>query len=183
MSAGGYKIRNKEGIHFITFAVVEWVDVFTRKAYCDILLDSLRHCQKERGLYIHGWCLMSNHLHLVVSAKNEDTSEILRDFKKFTSKQIIKAILENKNESRKEWMLQIFKEQGEKNSRNSIYQFWRQDNQPKELFSLEFTWQKMNYMHNNPVASGLVEKAEDYLYSSARDYVGKGKGLLEIDPV
>ena len=90
MSAGGYKIRNKEGIHFITFAVVEWVDVFTRKAYCDILLDSLRHCQKERGLYIHGWCLMSNHLHLVVSAKNEDTSEILRDFKKFTSKQIIK---------------------------------------------------------------------------------------------
>jgi len=51
------------------------------------------------------------------------------------------------------------------------------------LFSLEFTWQKMNYMHNNPVASGLVEKAEDYLYSSARDYVGKGKGLLEIDPV
>ena len=80
-------------------------------------------------------------------------------------------------------MLQIFKEQGEKNSRNSIYQFWRQDNQPKELFSNGFTWQKMNYIHNNPVASGLVEKAEDYLYSSARDYVGKGKGLLEINTI
>ena len=183
MSTGGYKIRNPEGIHFITFAVVEWVDVFTRKAYCDILLDSLRHCQKERGLYIHGWCLMSNHLHLVVSAKNEDTSDILRDFKKFTSKQIIKAISENKSESRRDWMLQIFKEQGDKNSRNSFYQFWRQDNQPKELFSNGFTWQKMNYIHNNPIASGVVEKAEDYLYSSARDYVGKGKGLLEVDPI
>lgn len=67
MSVGGYKIRNPEAIHFITFAVVEWVDVFTRKVYCDIVLDSLRYCQKERGLYIHGWCLMSNHIHLVVS--------------------------------------------------------------------------------------------------------------------
>ncbi|MFN8294545.1 MAG: transposase [Chitinophagales bacterium] len=183
MSAGGYKIRNQEGIHFMTFAVVEWVDVFTRKVYCDIILDSLWHCQQERGLYIHGWCLMSNHLHLVVSAKNEDTSDILRDFKKFTSKQIIKAISESKSESRKEWMLQIFKAQGEKNSRNSVYQFWRQDNQPKELFSIGFTWQKMNYMHNNPVDSGLVEKPEDYLYSSAIDYMGKGKGLLDIHPI
>ena len=183
MPVGGYKIRNPEAIHFITFAVVEWVDVFTRKVYCDIVLDSLRHCQQERGLLIHGWCLMSNHIHLVVSAKNEDTSDILRNLKKFTSKQIIKTISENKNESRKDWMLQIFKEQGAKNSRNSVYQFWRQDNHPEELFSIGFTWQKMNYMHNNPVESGLVEKAEDYLYSSARDYVGKGKGLLEIYPI
>jgi REP element-mobilizing transposase RayT len=183
MSVGGYKIRNPEAIHFITFAVVEWVDVFTRKDYCDIVLDSLRHCQLERGLIIHGWCLMSNHIHLVVSAKNEDTSDILRDFKKFTSKQIIKAISENKSESRREWMLEIFKKQGEQNSRNIVYQFWRQDNQPKELFSIGFTWQKMNYMHDNPVVSGLVEKAEDYQYSSARDYVGKGKGLLEIHPI
>lgn len=136
MSAGGYKIRNKEGIHFITFAVVEWVDVFTRKAYCDILLDSLRHCQKERGLYIHGWCLMSNHLHLVVSAKNEDTSEILRDFKKFTSKQIIKAILENKNESRKEWMLQIFKEQGKKIAETAFISFGDRIISQKSFFRL-----------------------------------------------
>jgi REP element-mobilizing transposase RayT len=126
---------------------------------------------------------MSNHIHLVVSARNEDTSDILRDFKKFTGKQIIKAISKNKSESRKKWMLQIFKEQGEKYSRNSVYQFWRQDNQLKELFSIGFTWQKMNCIQNNPVESGLVEKAEDYRYSSARDYVGKGKGLLEIHPI
>jgi len=183
MPTGGYKIRNPEGIYFVTFAVVEWVDVFSRKEYRDIVLDSLRYCQKEKSLRIHGWCIMSNHIHLVISAKNEDTSDILRDFKKFTGKQIIKAITGNKSESRKDWMLQIFKEQGEKNSRNSIYQFWRQDNRPKELFSIGFTWQKMNYMHNNPVEAGLVDKAEDYLYSSARDYVGKRKGLLEIHPI
>lgn len=182
MSDGGYKIRNKEGIHFITFAVVEWVDVFTRKEYRDILLDSIRYCQKEKGLLIHAWCVMSNHVHLAISTKNNDTSDILRDFKKYTSKKFIGAIVENERESRREWMLQIFSTAGAVNSRNSTYQFWRQDNQPKELFSKRFTDQKLNYIHNNPVEAGIVEKAEDYLYSSARDYFyGKQCGLLEID--
>jgi len=86
MGEGGYKIRDKEGIHFVTFAVVEWVDVFTRKEYRDILLDSLSHCQQEKGLLLHSWCLMSNHVHLVVSAKEHNISDILRDFKKYTGK-------------------------------------------------------------------------------------------------
>ena len=100
MGEGGYKLRDKEGIHFVTLAVTEWVDVFTRKEYRDILLDSIRHCQNEKGLILYAWCLMSNHVHLVVSAKNNDTSDILWDFKKFTSKQIIKAIQEHPVESR-----------------------------------------------------------------------------------
>ena len=76
MSESGYKIRNKEGIHFVTFAVVDWVDVFTRKEYKDILIESLKHCQRERGLLIYSWCIMSNHVHLVVSAKQNDTSDV-----------------------------------------------------------------------------------------------------------
>jgi len=91
MSEGGYKIRNKKEIHFITFAVVEWLDVFTRKEYRDILLESLRFCQKEKGLLLHGWCIMSNHVHLIASARNENLSDILRDFKKFTSKKLRRA--------------------------------------------------------------------------------------------
>jgi REP element-mobilizing transposase RayT len=125
---------------------------------------------------------MSNHVHLVVSAKNNDTSEILRDFKKFTSKEIIKSIGANEQESRREWMLELFKKAGNANSRKNVYQFWRQDNQPKELFSEKFTNQKPDYIHNNPVTAGIVEKSEAYLYSSARDYYyGKQYGLLEID--
>jgi REP element-mobilizing transposase RayT len=182
MSEGGYKIRNPAAIHFITFAVVEWIDVFTRKEYRDIVLDSIRYCQTEKSLVLHSWCLMSNHLHLVVSAKNEDLSDILRDFKKFTSKQIIEAIINNKQESRRDWMLKIFKEEGSKNSRNKEYQFWRQDNQPTELYSPKFVFQKINYIHNNPVESGIVEKAEDYLYSSAKDYHATKKcGLLDLE--
>ncbi|MEP7165780.1 MAG: transposase [Ferruginibacter sp.] len=182
MPAGGYKIRNTEGIHFVTFAVVEWVDVFTRKEYCEILLESIRYCQKEKGLILHAWCLMSNHVHLVISAKNNDTSDILRDLKKFTSKQIITAIEMNNNESRREWMIRIFKQAGRQNSRNLHYQFWRQENQPKELWSERFTNQKLNYIHFNPVLAGIVDKEEEYLYSSARDYYfGKNCGLLQIE--
>lgn len=182
MSDGGYKIRNQGAPHFITFAVVEWVDVFTRQCYRDILLDSVRFCQKEKGLVLHAWCIMSNHLHIVASAGNENLSDVLRDFKKFTSKEIIKAIINNKQESRKDWMLKIFKEQGEKNSRNKDFQFWRQDNQPIELYSAAFVFQKINYIHQNPVEAGIVERPEHYLYSSAKDYFLQTKcGLLEVN--
>lgn len=182
MAVGGYKIRNKEAIHFITFAVVEWIDVFTRKVYRDLLLDSIRYCQKEKGLILHSWCIMSNHVHLAISARDNNPSDILRDFKKYTSKQIIKAIIAHPRESRKEWMLQIFRREGEANSRNKQYQFWQQDNHPIELYSERFTKQKLNYIHNNPVAAGIVEKAEEYIYSSARDYYyGKNCGLLNLE--
>ena len=124
---------------------------------------------------------MSNHLHLIVSAKNNDLSDVLRDFKKFTSKQIIAAIETIQHESRRDWMLNIFRVQGEKNSRNKTYQFWRQDNQPQELYSPAFIFQKINYIHNNPVEAGIVEKPEHYLYSSAKDYfLTKKCGLLDV---
>lgn len=181
MSDGGYKIRNQGAVHFVTFAVVEWIDVFTRKQYRDIVLDSIKFCQAEKGLWLHSWCIMSNHLHLIVSAKENNLSDVLRDFKKFTSKELIKAINDNKQESRRDWMLDIFKREGAKNSRNTEYQFWRQDNQPMELYSGAFTFQKMNYIHQNPVEAGIVERAEDYLYSSAKDYhLQKKCGLLEV---
>lgn len=182
MAAGGYKIRDKAGIHFVTLTVVAWVDVFTNQKYRDILLESLKYCQKYKGLQIYSWCIMSNHVHLVVAAANHDTSAILRDFKKFSAKAIIRAIRENPAESRQEWMLAIFNKMGANNSRNKQDQFWRQDNQPKVLFSQAFTQQKLDYVHNNPVAAGIVERAEEYVYSSARDYYeGHNVGLLAIE--
>lgn len=167
-------------MHFITFAVVDWVDVFTRMEYRDIVVESLRYCQQKKGLNLHGWTLMSNHIHLIISARDGySPSEILRDFKKFTSYHILRAIEQNSRESRRDWMLQLFKKAGQLNSRNATFQFWQQDNQPKELNSNEMLDQKLNYIHNNAVEAGLVVNAEDWLYSSAVDYAG-GKGLLKI---
>lgn len=69
MSTGGYKITDQSAVHFVTFTVVEWVDVFTWKEYRGIVVQSLRYCQQEKDLIIYAWCLMSNHLHLLVRAQ------------------------------------------------------------------------------------------------------------------
>ena len=170
MGKGGYKIFDQRGMYFVSFAVVSWVDVFTRQEYRDILIESLKHCQQEQRLVVYGWCVMSNHMHLIISAKENNVSDVLGNFKKFTSKKIVDAIQNNASESRKQWMLKIFKEAGEFNSRNTNYQFWNQDNEPKIIYTPEFAAQKLAYIHNNPVDSGIVEKAEEYIYSSARDH-------------
>ncbi len=181
VSKSGYKIRDQQAVHFITFAVVEWIDVFTRLEYAEIIVDSLQYCVENKGLNVHAWCLMSNHIHLIVSARVDFClSDILRDFKKYTAFQILISIKNNPFESRKSWMLRIFKSAGKVNSRNKTYQFWRQDNQPKELITNRFTDQKLSYLQKNPVTAGLVNRPEHYRWSSAADYAG-GKGLIPIE--
>ena len=73
-----------------------------------------------------------------------------------------------------------FKNKGVNNKRNKKYQFWQQDNHPIELYSNYFIDQKVEYIHNNPVVAGLVEKAEEYIYSSAKNYSGE-QGLLKLE--
>jgi len=165
-----YKIHNPEGIYFITPTVVAWIDVFTRLQYKEIVIESLKYCQSAKGLKIYAYVIMTNHLHLIVQAEKGNLSEIIRDFKKFTSKQILKSISENIQESRKKWMLNIFEFAGKNNSNNSKFQFWQQHNSPVELYSNEVIEQKINYIHQNPVRNGIVEREEEYLYSSARNY-------------
>jgi putative transposase len=178
----GYKIRNNEGIFFLTFAVVEWIDVFTRKDYRYIVIDSLKYCQKNKGLVIYAWCLMSNHVHLISQAKGNSLSNILRDFKKHTSVEIVQAIKKHPGESRRDWMLNVFSNVGSKHNQELGHQFWRHDNHPKEIISEQFARQKLDYIHRNPVESEIVEKEEEYIYSSARDYYNrKNCGLLPIE--
>ncbi|WP_417590133.1 REP-associated tyrosine transposase [Owenweeksia hongkongensis] len=174
-----YKFHNPDGVYFVSFAVVEWLDVFTRNESKDILVDSLRYCQKNKGMEIFAWCIMSNHAHLVFRAANENKPEaILGDFKQFTSNQLIRAIKDNPKESRKEWLLETFRKAALGTSNVKNYQFWRHDNKPIEIWSNKVISQKIRYVHNNPVKQGLVYRPEDYVYSSATDYAGNS-GILE----
>lgn len=86
-----YKFHNPEGIYFITFATVQWIDVFARAIYKDILVDSLEFCQKEKGLILYAWCIMTNHVHLIAKSKDENLlQDILRDYKKYTSNRLLR---------------------------------------------------------------------------------------------
>jgi len=152
-----YKFHNPDGVYFITFAVQGWVDVFTRNEYKNILIDNLAYCQKNKGLELFAWCIMTNHVHLIARAEEGNSlSDILRDYKKFISKAVLKAISENQRESRKEWLLKLF-ETDEGN------RFWRADNQPVELWSNAVIAQKLDYIHQNPIREGLVFRPEDYV--------------------
>ena len=173
-----YKFHNPKGVYFVSFAVVEWINVFTRNQYKKILLNSLEFCQKNKGLEVFAWCIMTNHVHLVFRVSgSESPQNVLGDLKKFTSREIINTIKENSRESRKEWMLEIFKSAGSRTSNTTDHQFWRHDNKPIELWSNKVINEKINYIHQTPVKEGFVRNPEDYLYSSARDYAGE-KGCL-----
>lgn len=176
-----YKVGEDAIPHFVTFSVVGWVDVFSREQYKELLMESLQHCQQHKGMVLHAWVIMTNHVHLIISSNTNKLEHIVRDLKKYTSKQIIKSIQENNSESRKEWMLNLFGYAGKNNTNNKEYQFWKQDYHPIELNSTEKIKQRLDYLHENPVRSGLVWEPWHYKYSSAIDYYTNEHGLLKIE--
>jgi putative transposase len=176
-------IKNKISpgyVYYCTLTIVEWIDIFTRPAYKHLIVDSLNYCIANKGLKVYCWCLMSNHLHIIASAGDEgNLSDILRDFKKFTSKAIVETIKEIP-ESRREWLLNLFWYAGKNNKKIKNFKVWQDGNEAKEIHSTAFLEEKMDYIHNNPVRAKIVANPVDYLYSSARDYAGE-KGLVNIE--
>ena len=174
-----YKFHNPEGLYFVSFAVVKWLEVFIQNLYKDILVENLSFCQQNKGMEIIAWCIMPNHVHLIFkSTKGQRPELLLGNFKRFTSKAIIKGIKENPEESRKDFLLEQFRKAAKQSSNVKNYQFWQHDNKPIELWSNKVIQEKIDYIHQNPVEQGLVFRPEDYLYSSAVDYAGE-EGLLD----
>jgi len=173
-----YKFHNPTAAYFVSFAVIEWLDVFTRNEYKNILIDNL-HFYQTQGMEIYAWCIMTNHVHIVFRSVNDVKPEVLLgNFKRFTSKAIVKAILNNPKESRKQVLIEQFEKAGAKSSNVKQYQFWRHDNKPIELWSNKVIAEKIKYIHDNPVEAGLVFRPEEYMYSSAVDYYG-AQGLVD----
>ena len=114
-------------------------------------------------------------------AKNSNLSNVMRDFKKFTSTTLIEKVRLG-NESRKSWMLKLFEQGGEKQKKKSANQLWQYNNHAEEVYSPKFTLSKIKYIHNNPVEEGYVEFPEQYYYSSARDYAGL-KGPVKVSVI
>jgi len=166
--------------YFLTLTIVNWIDVFSRKNHRDAIIQSLKYCQEKKGLIVFAYVIMTNHIHLIANTNEPfHLSDTIRDFKKFTSKRIISQIIDEP-ESRRDWMLNLmelktFDRQGNKN-----HQFWKEGNHAIELFNEKFVWNKINYIHNNPVESGFVKEPQDWLYSSARNYYGLD-GILEVE--
>ena len=158
-------IKNRiEGeVYFVTDTVVDWVDIFTRPIYRHIIIESLEYCQKEKGLIIYAWVLMTNHMHMIVGSNGlNKVSDIMRDFKKFTSKQILHTLLNEIGESRRDWMLNRFEYAGKNDKKITNYKFWQEGNDAQEIYLNDYFNQKLNYIHHNPVKAEFVNREEDY---------------------
>jgi putative transposase len=175
-----YKFHNPNGAYFISFATVNWLNLFTHDIYFSVLADSIDYCREKKGMELFCYCFMPNHVHFIFRSKNGDPSGLIRDYKGFTSKKLLKTIQENPSENRREYFLHVFEKAGNARSNVEKYQLWQQDNMPIELYSGHVIQQKLNYIHQNPVKAGLVIDPIDWKYSSARNYSGDDS-VLKID--
>ena len=180
MSGDRYHIDDQHAIYFLTFTVVDWIDVFARPEYKMIIVDSLNYCIENKGLVCYAWVLMTNHMHIIVRAEHPNRlSDVIRDYKKFTSKKLVESI-DTITESRREWLLHKFEFNAKVTRRADNSKFWQDSN---HAICLEGGGNRMQeriqYIHQNPVRQQIVAFPEDYIFSSAGDYAGR-KGLVTV---
>jgi len=172
-----YRVLEPQAPHFITATIVEWLPVFASPPCCDILLRTLEYCREHRALKIHGWVIMENHFHAVLSGP--DLSQTIASFKKFTAQ----AILAQLREEGREWLLHqfahyraIYKKETQR------HQVWQEGTHPQAILNDEIMRQKLEYIHNNPVKRGWVASPEHWRYSSAHEWLSGTSPLLRCDP-
>ena len=175
-----YKIHVAHELYFITVTVIDWVDLLEKAYYKDIIINGFKYCQKEKDLHVHAFVIMSNHYHAIVSFNNTPLSDIMRDMKKYTSKQLINTIKDG-TDSRKVWLLKKFEFAQKQSQRGKYYKVWQDGFHPVLLSDNIMIEQRLDYLHNNPVKAGLVYKPEDYVYSSASSYCGLPDTLLKLN--
>ncbi|HBA88749.1 MAG TPA: transposase [Geobacter sp.] len=174
MSRSRYLITEPDKPHFLTCTVVEWLPVFSFPENVDLLLESWRFLRERMGLRLYGYVVMENHLHFVAQADHLD--KCLASFKSFTARRIISQLERNGAESllmRLSWSKMTFKADRE-------HQFWQEGSHAELVLSDSMMREKLEYIHGNPLRRGYIDRAEQWRYSSARNYIGE-PGLIEID--
>lgn len=164
-----YKVLDDSVPTFITCTLVDWVDLFIRPVYYEILDDAFNYCIQNKGLKVHAYVYMTSHIHFIATSNDEPLAGIIRAFKSFTAKQFIKAIKEQP-ESRREWLLNKFSYAANRIKRGKSYKVWKDGFHPVILDSGYKIEQRIRYIHDNPVESGFVHHARDWKNSSYLRY-------------
>ena len=184
MLANDNPIGSGEACYFLTLNVVDRIDVFTRPAYKQVVADALNHFVDLGQITIYAWCLMTHHLHLLVKTpEGYGPAYFERDFKKYTTPEILKAI-DVEMDLRKDWMIQRFEDYAKSLKRIEKLHLWQNCSSPLHIdcSQPDLLVSRIEHIHENPVRERVVDLPEAYLYSSARDYIG-GKGLVKVKVV
>jgi putative transposase len=168
--------------HFVTFSVVNGIDVFAANRYRELFIESIKYCQNEKGLSVYAWVIMTSQIHMIIGTSgNHDLVDVIRDLKRYTSRKIRLELEEHENDCRKGWMLWLFGRAGRKNSNNLDYQFWIQNNHPMRLSTDEMVDRQLQFIHLNPVQAGFVTQPEFWKWSSAVDYHCGKQSMIRVD--
>ena len=166
--------------YFVTCTVVDWAPIFQNNDYCQIILNSLNFIRKRKRTQVNAFVVMPSHLHAILwPTEGVSLSDVMRDFKRYTSRQI--SNLAKKGGERE--YLEIFsaaRERG-RSTEVSTYQVWQEGFHPEAIYTEEFALQKMNYIHQNPVRAGLVNTDLEWPYSSAHAYYLDEDGNSSVD--
>ncbi len=164
-------------LYFVTFTIVEWIPIFIKQRYCDIIIRNLEFYRREQGLRIHYLVIMPEHIHIILSSE-KDVGNIIHNLKSYTAKDIIFSL---KNDKHK-WILNLLKYYKKQHKAQSEYQLWQEGSHPEMIISEKMLIQKIEYIHFNPVKAGLVREPEDWIYSSASYFAGKDS-IMEFDEI
>ena len=148
--------------HFFTATILEWKKLLKPEKYKKIIIESLSFLVKENRVVIYAFVIMDNHMHIIWQMKNDETLEKLQgSLLRFTANKFKKDLEINHNN-----VLEMFKV----NAKDRTFQFWERNSLSVDLFSQNVFFQKLEYIHQNPVKAGLCKFAEEYQYSSASFY-------------
>lgn len=172
-----YSINKDVSMYFCTDVISGWQYVFTSPEFFQIIIESLSFCQREKGLNIHGYVVMPNHVHTILSAQQNDLADILRDYKRFTSRRISETLESVKSQRLRKYFAAVAHMAGKGNSSK----VWQTGSHPISIDSDDFLHQKLNYIHENPVRKGYVDRPEHWIYSSARNYYLDDHSIIKID--
>ena len=175
-----WKIVPEIPLYFITNTIVEWQPVFVEIPLFETIIESWDYCCSKKDLHLHGYVIMPNHIHAMVSSNvSNHLSEILRDMNRFTSQRITTLL----KGMRRELLLNIFHQAANEEGRGNRYKVWQEGFHPVAIESGEFFQQKIEYIHQNPVRKGYVEQPEHWRYSSARNYILNDNSIIQIEPL
>ena len=164
--------------YFATATVVEWQYIFTSIPCFEIIVDGLKYCIKNKSLHVHGYVIMPNHVHYLLSTDDgKNLSDVMRDFGTHTSRRITDFLeLEKRFD-----VLAVLRVAAEADGKGNRYKVWQEGFHPIAIESERFFLEKLQYLHENPVRKGYVDRLEQWRYSSARNYILDDDSVLMVD--
>jgi len=175
--AVGRRGRNNltEETHFFVTATIEnFKPVFSDEQCCQILMDNLSHYKNKYQFKILGYVIMPTHFHWIAAINKEKgtISDIMRDVKKYSAWEIMDYL---EMRAGKKFVI------SDSSLKDQNRQLWKKRFDDEVIRNENMFWAKLNYIHNNPVKAGLVERDIDYKFSSARNYLLDDYSVMWVD--